>query len=283
MVFLLALAIVDDIGAIVVIAVFYTDNLSPEWLALGAAMFALTVLLGRLGVRTLTLYMAIALVAWLAFHESGVHATVAGVALGLLTPINPHYDVRDLRASAEGLLWQVTAGRGEGSREGDELAEASLRDLEELARESQSPLERLEGALHPWTSYVIVPVFALANAGVELSGDAWSGALTSRAGWGVALGLMLGKPIGIVLASFLAVRLGIAVLPNGARWAHVAALSMVAGIGFTVSLFITNLAFDDGALIQDAKIGILAGSALIGAAGLLALRAVLPKPQRDEA
>ncbi len=280
-VFLLALAIVDDIGAIVVIALFYTDGLAIGWLALGVAMFAVTVVLGRLGVRTLTLYLAIALVAWLAFHESGVHATVAGVALGLLTPIDPHYDVPRLSASAGQLLRQVTEGRAEGTREGDELAEASLRDLEELARESQSPLERLEGALHPWTSYVIVPIFALANAGVELSGSAWSDALTSRASWGVALGLMLGKPIGIMVACFVAVRLGLAVLPNGARWPQLVALSMVAGIGFTVSLFITNLAFDDGGLIQEAKIGILAGSALVSGAGLIALRLTLPAPQAD--
>jgi len=153
--------------------------------------------------------------------------------------------------------------------------------LEELARESQSPLERLEGALHPWTSYVIVPIFALANAGVELSGSAWSDALTSHASWGVALGLMLGKPIGIMVACFVAVRLGLAVLPNGARWPQLVALSMVAGIGFTVSLFITNLAFDDSGLIQEAKIGILLGSALVSGAGLIALRLALPAPQAD--
>ena len=280
-VFLLALAIVDDLGAILVIAVFYTDSLAAGWLALGVAMFVLTVVFGRLGVRALVVYLGIALVAWLAFHESGVHATVAGVVLGLLTPIDPHYDVPRLRASAEALLRQVTEGRAEGTREGDELAEASLRDLEELARESQSPLERLEGALHPWTSYVIVPVFALANAGVELSGDALSDAATSRAGWGVAIGLMLGKPLGIALASWAAVRLGLAALPNGARWSHVVALSMVAGIGFTVSLFITNLAFTDASLIQEAKIGILAGSALVSGAGLVVLRMVLPPPQAD--
>ncbi|TAK62761.1 MAG: Na+/H+ antiporter NhaA, partial [Dehalococcoidia bacterium] len=280
-VFLLALAIVDDIGAILVIAVFYTDSLAIGWLALGVAMFVLTVALGRLGVQDLIVYMAVAVVAWLAFHESGVHATVAGVALGLLTPIDPHYDVARLRASADQLLRQVTEGRADGTREGDELAEASLRELEELTRESQSPLERLESALHPWTSYAIIPIFALANAGVELRGDALSDAVTSRAAWGVAAGLMLGKPIGIALASFVAVRLGIAVMPNGARWTQLVALSMVAGIGFTVSLFITNLAFDDGGLIQEAKIGILAGSALVSGAGLVALRLVLPPPQPE--
>ena len=275
-VFLLALAIVDDLGAIVVIAIFYTDSLAFGWLALGVAMLILTVILGRFGVRDLVVYVAIAAVAWLAIHESGVHATVAGVALGLLTPIDPHYDVPKLRASANDLVRQVAEGRADDTREGKELADAALRDLEELARESQSPLERLEHALHPWTSYVIIPIFALANAGVELTGDALRDAATSRAGWGVAMGLMLGKPLGILLASYAAVRLGVAALPDGARWSHICALSMVAGIGFTVSLFITNLAFTDGSLVQEAKIGILAGSALISGAGLVALRLVLP-------
>ena len=275
-VFLLALAIVDDLGAIVVIALFYTDSLAFGWLALGVAMFIVTVLLGRFGVRDLVVYLAIAAVAWLAIHESGVHATVAGVALGLLTPIDPHYDVPKLRASANDLVRQVGEGRAEDTRGGNELADAALRELEELARESQSPLERLEHALHPWTSYAIIPIFALANAGVELTGDALRDAATSRTGWGVALGLMLGKPLGIALASYAAVRIGIAALPNGARWSHIWALSMVAGIGFTVSLFITNLAFTDGSLVQEAKIGILAGSALVSGAGLVALRIVLP-------
>jgi NhaA family Na+:H+ antiporter len=280
-VFLLALAIVDDIGAILVIAVFYTDSIAFGWLALGLAMFALTVIFGWFGVRDLVVYLTIAAVAWLAFHESGVHATVAGVALGLLTPIDPHYDAPRLHESADALARQVLEGRAENTRAGNELAESALRELEELARESQSPLERLEHALHPWTSYAIVPIFALANAGVALSGSALREAVTSQTGWGVALGLMLGKPIGIVLASFLAVRLGLAVLPSGARWLHVSAMSMVAGIGFTVSLFITNLAYNEGELIQDAKIGILVGSALVSAAGLVALRLVLPEPQPE--
>jgi Na+:H+ antiporter, NhaA family len=279
-VFLLALAIVDDLGAILVIAVFYTDSLAFGWLALGMAMFILTVLLGRFGVRDLVVYLAIAAVAWLAFHESGVHATVAGVALGLLTPIDPHYDVPKLRASANGLVRQVAEGRADNTREGKELADAALRELEKLARGSQSPLERLEHALHPWTSYAIIPIFALANAGVELTGGALRDAATSRIGLGVAIGLMLGKPLGILLASYASVRVGVAALPNGTRWSHICALSMVAGIGFTVSLFITNLAFTDASLVREAKIGILAGSGLVGASGLVALRLVLPSSQR---
>jgi len=278
-VFLLALAIVDDLGAIAVIAVFYTDDLAFEWLGLGISMFALTALLGRLGVRDLVVYLVIAAVAWLAIHESGIHATVAGVALGLLTPIDSHYDAPRLRASATELIRQMDEGRAVHTSDGGELANAALRELEDLARESQSPLDRLEHALHPWTSYAIIPIFALANAGVELTGDAIGDAATSRIGWGVALGLILGKPLGIALASYAAVRVGVAALPNGVNWAQVVAVGMVAGVGFTVSLFITNLAFTDASLIQDAKIGILAGSAIVGAAGLVALRLVLPAPR----
>ena len=277
-VFLLALAIVDDLGAIAVIAVFYTDDISFLWLALAGAMFALTAIAGRLGIRALVIYLGVAMVAWLAMHESGVHTTVAGVVLGLLTPIDPHYHAEEFRVSANEFVRQVEDAPPENSYETSELAKSALRELEELARESQSPLDRLEQALHPWTSYAIIPIFALANAGVELSGGAVQDAATSRIGWGVVLGLMVGKPLGIALGSYAAVRIGVAALPTGVSWAQIVTVGMLAGVGFTVSLFITNLAFTDGALVDEAKIGILVGSALIGAAGLVALRFVLPRP-----
>jgi NhaA family Na+:H+ antiporter len=280
-VFLLALAIVDDLGAIAVIAVFYTDDISFGWLAMAGAMFALTALAGRLGVRDLVVYFTIAVVAWLAMHESGVHTTVAGVVLGLLTPINPHYYAEQFRKSANELVQQVEDAPPENSYETSELAKSALRELEELARESQSPLDRLEHALHPWTSLAIIPIFALANAGVELSGDAARDAATSQIAWGVAAGLMLGKPLGIAVASYAAVRTGVAALPDGVKWAQILAVGMIAGVGFTVSLFITNLAFTNGTLIDEAKIGILAGSALIGAIGLVSLRLVLPTSERS--
>lgn len=205
-------------------------------------------------------------------HESGVHTTVAGVVLGLLAPIDPQYHAEEFRVSANELVRQVEDAPPENSYETSELAKSALRELEELARESQSPLDRLEQALHPWTSYAIIPIFALANAGVELSGGALQDAATSRVGWGVVLGLMIGKPLGITLASYCAVRIGIAALPTGVRWSQIVAVRMIAGVGFTVSLFITNIAFTDGALIDEAKIGILAGSALIGIVGLATLR-----------
>jgi NhaA family Na+:H+ antiporter len=282
-IFLLALAIVDDLGAIVVIALFYTDDLSFAWLGAGVAMFAVIYMLGRLGVKDVVVYVVVGAGAWLAVHESGVHATVAGVALGLLTPIEPYVGKRALEESASELVDEYRQGLREGTRDGAERKNAALRDLEELSRESQSVLDRLEHALHPWTSLVIIPVFALANAGVELSGGAVRDAGTSPVAAGVALGLMLGKPIGITLASLIAVQMGVAALPAGVRWVELIAVSLIAGIGFTVSLFVSALAFTDAGLIDEAKIGILAGSAAIGTVGFLTLRGLLASRTESDA
>ena len=210
-------------------------------------------------------------------HQSGVHATIAGVALALLTPIEPHMGHGELEKSALDLVVDFRSGRREGTREGGELSKAALRDLERLTRESQSVLDRLEHALHPWTSYVIVPIFALANAGIVIDSTVVRDAASSPISIGVAVGLMLGKPIGITLFSYLAVRLGLASLPGEVRWRQLGAVSMVAGIGFTVSLFVTGLAFTDISHIDDAKLGILVGSTLIGVAGLVLLRTQLDR------
>ena len=230
-VFLLALAIVDDLGAIAIIAIFYTDGLALGWLAAAAALFALTHGLGRAGIRHAAVYGGVGVIAWLAVHESGVHATIAGVMMGLLIP------------------------------------------SDSSPSESASVVYRLEHILHPWTSYAVVPVFALANAGIALDSGVVRDAVSSPVSLGVALGLMLGKPIGIGLFALVAVKLGVVSLPDGVRWQHIAAAGMLAGIGFTVSLFIIGLAFTDPALVDEAKLGVLAGSVLIGLAGLLAVRA----------
>jgi NhaA family Na+:H+ antiporter len=231
-VFLLALAIVDDLGAIAVIALFYSAGIAFGWLAAAAALLALMFALRRAGVRPMIVYAAAGAAVWLAVHESGVHATVAGVALGLLTPID------SLPGSAPG---------------------------------AKSPLALLEHALHPWTSFAIVPIFALANAGIALDAGALGDAARSPVTAGVALGLIAGKPLGILLFSWLAVRAGVASLPAGVGWPALAGVAGVAGIGFTVSLFIGDLAFGDAALVQDAKLGILAGSLVMGLAGFAAL------------
>jgi NhaA family Na+:H+ antiporter len=205
------------------------------------------------------------------------------VALGLLTPIEPYVGKRALEESASELVDEYRQGLREGTRDGAERKNAALRDLEELSRESPSVLDRLELALHPWTSLVIIPVFALANAGVELSGGAVRDAGTSPVAAGVALGLMLGKPIGITLASLIAVQMGVAALPAGVRWVELIAVSLIAGIGFTVSLFVSALAFTDAGLIDEAKIGILAGSAAIGTVGFLTLRGLLASRTESDA
>ena len=270
-VFLLALAIADDLGAIVVIAVFYTDSIAFGWLAAAIVLFAVTAALGRLGVRPVVVYIAIGVGAWLCVHESGIHATIAGVALALLTPITSFVRPRDIERSALDLVEQIRGGHDADSAEGRETSRSALRDLERLSRDSRPVLDRLEHTLHPWTSYAIVPLFALANAGVALDSAAISAASTSRVTAGVALGLMVGKPAGIVLFAWVAVKLRVAVLPADADWPRLAAVAMIAGIGFTVSLFVGGLAFQQASLVDEAKIGILVGSAVIGLAGFITL------------
>ncbi|MGI8927218.1 MAG: Na+/H+ antiporter NhaA [Tepidiformaceae bacterium] len=273
-VFLLALAIVDDLGAIVVIALFYTGDISLEALGWAAAVLALIVALNRAGVRGATFYVIPAFFFWAAFFESGIHATLAGVVLAFLVPSRPHAAATSFEPEAATLLEQLRAAREAGDI-GE--AEAVLQRFEALARDTEAPLDSIERALHPWVSYLIVPVFALANAGVDVSGEAIGDAAGSAVSLGIASGLLLGKPAGILLFSWLAVRLGWATLPEGVTWRAVLGAGLLAGIGFTVSLFITNLAFEDTpGLFSEAKLGILAASAIAGVAGFLLLRATCP-------
>ncbi len=231
--FLLTLAIVDDIGAIIVIALFYSGDISAAWLLGGAASLGVVFGLQRLGVRYAIAYVIPAVVLWVCVFESGVHATIAGVALGLLTPARPL-----------------------GGRE---------------------VLEGLEARIHPWSSFVIVPVFALANAGIELGGDSVTRALKSPIALGVVLGLVIGKPLGIVTTTALVLRLRLARLPAGIRLAHIGAAGAAAGIGFTVSLVIANLSFA-GVRLDDAKIAILCASTLSAAGGTALLRVTTRQP-----
>jgi len=267
-IFLLALAIVDDIGAILVIAVAYSASPSVLALGLAAAGFALIYGLNRLGVRTVPVYVLVGAVIWLAMLKSGIHPTVAGVLLGLLTPASAWVGQATLRDAVADVLMRV-------SEDNDfEAEDADYRRLEFAARESRSPLERLETALHPWVGFVIMPVFALANAGVafRLANIADPVALAVNAG------LVLGKPVGIVGFSYLAVRLGLAALPSGVNWRMLVAAGCLGGIGFTMSLFVAGLAFPERPDLLDAgKVGILTGSltsAILGSAVLvLGLRA----------
>jgi NhaA family Na+:H+ antiporter len=269
-VFLLALAIVDDIGAIVVIAIFYSDGIQFAWLGAAAGIFVLVPLLGRMSVRSVFPYLLVGVAAWLAVFESGVHPTIAGVVLGLLMPAHP-FAARDaVPEAAQSPVVQRVAP--EAIADGEQARATPLVAPEEPPRESRSILDRVERGLHPWTSYLIVPLFALANAGIAIHGGALADAVHSRISLGIAVGLMVGKPVGILLFAWLATRLGMATLPGGTSWRQLAALACVAGIGFTVSLFISALAFAGGDQLREAKLGILGASLVMGVIGFLALR-----------
>ena len=233
------IAVIDDLAAIIIIALFYTSELSVLALAWAGAAIAAMVVLNRRGVQALTPYLLLGLVAWVAVLKSGVHATLAGVATGLLIP---HLDRKDA-----------------------------------IDDETQhSPLETLEHALHPWVAYLILPVFAFANAGLALGGFALADVL-APVPLGVALGLVLGKPVGVLAAAGLARASGIARFPEGMDWKAMVGLGLLCGIGFTMSLFIASLAFaDDGGLFPSAVLGVLCASLVSALAGYAWLRVTLP-------
>ena len=272
-VFLLTLAIIDDIGAIVVIAVFYSSGLAWGWLGLAGFMIATTYVLKRIRVWYLPVYVILAGGIWLAMFESGVHATLAGVIVGIITPthaLNPAVTREQVEAAiADPNVDDIT----------------SAVEAARLINESVPVGSRLIRAIHPWTSFVIIPIFALANAGIVLSIDTFSAAATSPVTIGIAVGLVVGKTIGIGGAVFVAVRMGVAPLPAQASATQVIGVCTLAGIGFTVSLFIASLAFDDPAAISEAKIGILAASvvaAVLGATILLRAGAAKPESSQQE-
>lgn len=268
--FLLALAIVDDIGAIAVIAIFYTDDLSFGYLSLGLGALVVISIAGRVNIRAYSFYVPLAIIAWYGFLESGVHATIAGVALGLLTPAHPLYSGTEFDRTARRILDYYPAESDEPRFH--ELVEHEARLLADVARESVAPLSRLEHALHNWSSFVIIPIFALANAGVRLVDIDVPAAATSTVAMGVTFGLFLGKPIGVTLFAWIAVRAGWGVLPKHTNWGHVVGTALLAGIGFTVALFIAELAYTDAAVTDLAKIGIFIGSIVAGVVGYFFLR-----------
>jgi NhaA family Na+:H+ antiporter len=268
--FLLALAIVDDIGAIAVIAIFYTEDLAFSWLA--AAVITLLIIWAaqKGGIRAAAFYWPMGILAWFFLLESGVHATLAGVALGLMTPARAMYSDEEYHRKATYVL--DTYAPQPASPHGHDRVDHEARQLAAIAQESIAPLNRLEHLLHPWSSFLIVPLFALANAGVAFGGIDIVEALTSPVALGVALGLLVGKIVGISAFTALAVRFKLGRLPRNTTWTHVFGVAGLAGIGFTVSLFVTSLAFEDPALTDLAKIGIFAGSGIAGLAGYLVLR-----------
>jgi NhaA family Na+:H+ antiporter len=271
-VFLTALAIVDDIVAVLVIALFYTSEISWGALGVGAVFLAALIVANLLGVGRTLVYAVLGVGLWLCFLLSGVHATIAGVLLALTVPaisfINPGAFLERSRYVLD--RFEKAGEKGENVLSNEER-QAALHALNHAAYKLEPPLHELEHTLHPWVVFAILPLFALANAGVQLGGGI-ADALTSSVVLGIVAGLIVGKQLGITLFAWLAVKSGVSELPEGMRWRHVYGAGWLAGIGFTMSLFISDLAFSDGRLVDAAKLGILVASLIAGVVGWVILR-----------
>jgi Na+:H+ antiporter, NhaA family len=258
-VFMLSLAIIDDIGAILVVAIGYGSQLDWAALAVGGLGIAIVRGMTLLGIRSIPIYFLVGVLIWLAVDASGIHPTVTGVILGLLAPTQRWVSDERLRA----ILDRVVAYPAGDHWSGDMEDRKALRLAEVAARETLSPVERLEIMLHPWVGFVIMPLFAFANAGVPISVTSLQDPIAAA----VFFGLALGKPLGVVTFSWLAVRSGIAVRPPNLEWGMLAGGGMLAGIGFTMALFIANLAFSGGYHMDAAKLGILSASVVAAVLG----------------
>lgn len=275
-VLLLALAVIDDLGAIVVIALFYSSGVGVTGIVVAALGLAGVLVMQRFGVRSKTAYVVPGVVAWAGTYAAGIHPTIAGVMIGFLTPVRawlgPHGFVKGVRAQVEHLS-QVP----KDSLSTHKVAQA-LRNVNVARREALSPTESLIESLHPYVAFGIMPLFALANAGVAIEGGA-----TSASSWtvitAVTLGLVIGKPVGVLLASWVTLRLRVGVLPVGVGYRHLVVLGGVAGVGFTMALFIAHLAFTNATLLAAAKLGVLAASGIAAIIGLALGRLLLAPPQ----
>jgi NhaA family Na+:H+ antiporter len=260
--FMLTLAVVDDLVTILIIAVVFTSDLSLAWLAGAAGVAGAIFVMQRLGVRYMPVYVLAAGLLWVGVFESGVHATIAGVVLGFLTPAYAFYRPQPTGNAIASQLQTIS------DRTDVEVGEVTMWEASRLSREAVSPLHRMEEQLHPWSAYLILPLFALANAGVEVSFAELGDALTSQVGLGIIIGLALGAPLGGVLLSRALVRFSPARLSDELDWPAIYALAPLKGIGFTVAIFISVLAFESVEAQDDAKLAILVGSALSAAIGL---------------
>lgn len=264
-VFVAALAIVDDILCVLVISLFYTDSIS--WVHLGIALAGLAVssLANRAGVRLPAIYAVMSILVWMAVLKSGVHATIAGVLMAFTVPARTYVNRPVFLERSRALLERMQSAAPHSAEEHE-----AVHGLELQCELVQSPLHRIEHRLQPWVGFCIMPLFALANAGVRFIGDFWNSAIHPVA-LGVMLGLLLGKPIGILGLASIGVRLGLASPPEGTNWTQILGAGLLCGIGFTMSLFVAGLAFHDGSLLDMSKRGILLASLVAGVAGALVL------------
>ncbi|MFT6166123.1 MAG: NhaA family Na+:H+ antiporter [Vicingaceae bacterium] len=275
--FLTALAIVDDLGAVLVIAFFYTDNLLLLYLEYGAGFLAFLLLMNYLGVRKTRIYAIVGICGlWYAFLMSGVHATIAGVLLAFTIPAKTRINKRGFINHVKQLLNKLQRTKSiDGQYLSDEQHEI-IEDIKEQREKIETPLQKLEYNLNPIVSFFILPLFALANAGIEIQPESWSG-LLEPVSIGIVTGLIVGKCIGILSFSALFVKLGISELPRNTNWGTMTGAAIMAGIGFTMSIFISELAFEDPAVKAQAKLAILIASTIAGIVGMVVIKAFVGK------
>jgi Na+:H+ antiporter, NhaA family len=275
-IFLTALAIADDLGAVLVIALFYTSKLNMVALFAASILFALLVFFNRAGVRHIIPYGFIGLFLWYALLLSGIHATIAGILLAVVLPAKPIYRADQFHSEIESLNQAFLEEKQNTGTPDDALSNQRLAAIasamEHATKIAQSPLQRVEHLLNPWVTFFIIPIFALSNAGIDLSNIAWSEAFLSPVTLGVFLGLVFGKFIGISTMSFIAVMFNWGRLPDGVSWMQLLGAAWLGGIGFTMSLFINQLAFIQAIHIEEAKLGILMASVVSATVGLFWLR-----------
>lgn len=284
---LAALAIADDLGAILVIAVFYTAKISWTGLAIAGVCGFFLFVVNRRGIQHPLVYLLLGFGLWLAMLKSGVHATISGVLVAMAVPARLTFsDPKIVNVGTGVRQWLKNLLHGVAKHPSQANPLQSVPQSASDGEKVESPLTRFEQALHPWVGFGVMPLFALANAGVTLHGEL-SSAFRDPVSLGIIVGLVFGKPIGIVLLSWAAVRLGVAALPGGVAWRHILGIGMLAGIGFTMSLFVAHLAFGIGPLLDTAKVGIiiaslisgLCGGLLLFTAGLRVATAVQPQPR----
>jgi len=270
-IFLLALAIVDDLGAVLVIALFYTSEVSWNYLGIGAFIYVLLIIFNQLRIRNTFIYYIVGAILWLAFLKSGIHATLAGVLLAITIPTRT-------RIKRDVFLWGTSywlkvfesASKEQDCVMANEEQQEAIHGLEHFCDKANSPALLAEHSLHPWVTYIIMPIFALANAGVHIE-ENFSQSVFSVVSMGIIMGLVLGKPIGITMFSWIAVKSGFADLPKDVSWIQLTGGGCLAGIGFTMSIFIANLAFGEDSILTISKIGIIIASSLAGILGAVIL------------
>jgi NhaA family Na+:H+ antiporter len=270
-VFLSALAVADDLGAVLVIAFFYTSHIAFLPLFIGFGLLLFLALGNVLGIRSVFFYLVVGIAVWVCFLFSGVHATIAGVLVAFTIPARTKIDEQEFARKTREQLDEFEEQIPLNSTLTTSEQHDTIQEMKKLCLDAETPLQKIEDKLHPWVAFVIMPLFALSNAGMIIHGDFFA-SLGNPVSLGIITGLLAGKFIGVFSFTWLAVRFKISDLPEGANWMHIIGVAVLAGVGFTMSLFVTGLAFADAALIDQAKYGILIASFVAGVTGVFLLK-----------